>query len=125
MKKDITDKADIAFLVQSFYQKATRDEVIGYIFQQAPGFVLEQHLPIMISFWETLLFGVAGYKGNPMLKHVLLHRNIPLKAEHFDRWINLWRETVSSHFEGHVAHEAMNKAASIAKLMQFKIETQL
>jgi hemoglobin len=81
MKKDIETAEDITRLVNSFYTKVINDVKIGYIFKTAANFSFEKHIPIMISFWETLIFGLAGYKGNPMLKHIELNKTIPLNTE--------------------------------------------
>lgn len=120
--KDITTPSDIHHLLNKFYEKAFADDIIGYIFKNAPGFILEEHLPVIASFWESVLFGVASYKGNPMLKHIELNRSIPLKAEHFERWLQLWEQTVKENFEGTIANDAVTKAKSIAYLMQQKIQ---
>lgn len=77
----------------------------------------------MISFWETLLFGIASYKGNPMLKHLALNKTIPLNKDHFNQWLYLWEETVNEIFKGVKAKEAIAKAKSIGGLMQYKINT--
>ena len=77
----------------------------------------------MISFWETLLFGVGSYKGNPMLKHIELSKTIPLNTEHFKQWLFLWEETINEIFEGKNANEAIAKAKSISGLMQYKINS--
>ncbi len=122
MKKDIENKDDITKLVNTFYAKVIDDETIGHIFKNFPDFSFEKHIPIMVSFWESLLFGVAGYKGNPMLKHIELNKSIPLNKEHFKQWLNLWEETIHESFEGKNASEAICKAKSIAGLMQHKIK---
>lgn len=84
MKKDIENKNDIEKLVIAFYKKVVDDSIIGYIFKGISHFSFEPHIPIMVSFWETLLLGVVSYKGNPMLKHIDLNKNIPLHSEHFN-----------------------------------------
>jgi hemoglobin len=121
MKRDIENTTDITLLVNKFYIKVIDDAVIGYIFKSIPHFSFETHMPIMISFWETLLFGVASYKGNPMLTHIQLHKTTPLQAEHFKQWLYLWEQTTNENFEGKNADEAIAKAKNIGGLMQYKI----
>ena len=123
MKNDIENVEDIATLVNAFYSKVIDDSTIGYIFKSDPHFSFEKHIPIMISFWETLLFGVASYKGNPMIKHIELNKTIPLNTEHFKQWLYLWEETVNENFKGKNASEAIVKAKSIGGLMQYKINS--
>ena len=118
--RDIENSEDIKLLVETFYSKALNDEKIGPIFKTVH-FSLEQHIPVMVNFWETILLDVVSYKGNPMLKHLEMNKTVPLEAEHFERWIKLWKETVSGRFNGLTAQQAINRAESIAALMQHKI----
>lgn len=122
MKKDIENINDITKLVNAFYSKVVEDEIIGYIFKNAPGFSFEKHIPIMITFWETLLFGNISYKGNPMLKHIELNKIIPLHKEHFDQWLTVWEATIRERFSGKNADEAITRAKNIGGLMQYKIK---
>lgn len=121
MQKDIEDKNDIDNLVNAFYTKVVDDDTIGYIFKNVPHFSFVTHIPIMITFWETLLFGVISYKGNPMMKHIELNKTMPLKGAHFVRWLELWEETVNENFFGKNASLAISKAKSIGGLMEYKI----
>ncbi len=124
MKKDLEDKNDISTLVNAFYTKVVDDDTIGYIFRGVPHFSFETHIPIMISFWETLLFGIISYKGNPMLKHIELNKTMPLKGEHFVRWLALWEETVNENFSGKMASLAISKSKSIGGLMEYKVNSK-
>ncbi len=117
---DINNKEDIQYLVESFYSNALTDPLIGPIFKEA-NFVLDAHIPTMVSFWETILFDVITYKGNPMLKHLELNRTVALDPIHFERWMKIWTETVSKKFEGPLAEKAIIRAKSIAQLMEYKI----
>ncbi|WP_316820924.1 group III truncated hemoglobin [Pedobacter gandavensis] len=121
IKSDIQDQKDIRFLVIEFYNQALTDEVIGPVFKAA-NFSLDAHIPVMVRFWETILLDVVTYKGNPMLKHIALNHEVPLHAEHFERWMKIWEETIRAHYEGPVADQAISRASSIGQLMQYKIK---
>ena len=118
--EDIKDREDIQYLVQTFYDTALADPLIGPVFKAA-NFDLEEHLPVMVSFWETILFDVITYSGNPMLKHLELNRSVPLNPVHFERWMKIWEETINDKFEGPLAQKAIARARSIAQLMEYKI----
>nr|WP_121272344.1 group III truncated hemoglobin [Pedobacter schmidteae] len=119
--KDIQDKADITYLVKTFYHTVLTDPLIGPLFRSA-NFDLESHIPVMVSFWETILFDVITYSGNPMLKHLDLNRTVPLDSTHFERWMNIWTATVNHKFAGPLAEKAILRAQSIAQLMAYKIK---
>lgn len=120
-KRLLENKADIIFLVDEFYKQVLVDDKIGYLFTEVIQINLEKHMPLMYNFWESVLFGVATYKGNPMIKHLKLHQKSPLSSEHFDRWLILWENTVNDHFSGVKAEEAIAKAKQLGTLIQFKI----
>lgn len=119
---DITSKDDLIVLVNTFYDRVRRDELIGHIFNTIIGDDWSVHLPIMYTFWNTVLFGEEGYKGQAVGKHVEIDRKIPLQPEHFERWISLWRDTVDSLFEGPNAVRIKEKALTMLQLIQFKVD---
>ncbi len=119
--KDIESREDIGLLVNEFYKKVVPDKLIGHFFTRVVHFTWEEHIPVMISFWETVLFGKLSYKGNPMIKHMELDALYPLDPLHFDRWLYLWQETVRQLFAGDKANEAVDRAHSIAKIIKVKI----
>ena len=84
--KDIATRADIEHLVNTFYDEVKADDTIGYIFNKIIGDDWSKHLPIMYQFWETVLFGKAGYVGNPVRKHVELDKQMPLEQQHCAFW---------------------------------------
>lgn len=119
--EDIQDKKDIQHLVETFYKTALTDPLIGPVFKAAH-FELESHIPVMVSFWETILFDVITYRGNPMLKHLELNQSVPLAPLHFERWMSIWIATVNNKFYGPLAEKAIIRARSIAQLMEYKIK---
>jgi len=122
MKKDIHNRADIEILINSFYDKVKVDDKIGFIFNEIIGTNWSHHLPIMYQFWDMVLFTTPGYAGNPTRKHVDIDSKIKLNKEHFDRWLELWNETVDNHFEGEKATEAKDRAMLMADLINMKVE---
>ena len=118
---DISNRDDIEMLVNSFYKKVVSDPEIGNFFNQVVKLDWAVHIPIMYDFWETTLLGIPKYKGNPMIKHIDLNQKSPLLAHHFDRWLELWKGTLSELFSGQKADDALIKAIQISQLMQIKI----
>lgn len=122
MKKDIENDDDIKLMVDTFYQKAVKNNLLGPIFNDVAKVNWEHHLPIMYSFWASVLLGKAGYVGNPMDAHFRLNQKVKLTDTDFNTWKDLFIQTVSDLFEGEIANEAKKKAISIADLMFFKIQ---
>ena len=122
--KDIETRADIILLVDHFYSKVQGNQTIGPIFTQVANVDWSHHLPKMYDFWESILFGKAIYKGNPMLTHFALNEKAPLKTEEFNTWKTIFYEVVDELFAGENAETIKQKAQSIADLMHFKINSQ-
>lgn len=68
--REIKNRADIEFLIDTFYKKIIADDTIGHFFTEVVKIDWEKHIPLMNDFWETVLFGGYKYKGNPMLIHM-------------------------------------------------------
>ena len=122
MKKDIESRKDIELLVDSFYDKVVQDDLIGHIFNDIAEVDWNKHLPKMYDFWETILFGQKGFKGNPMEVHFRINIIHPLEQQHFERWQHLFNLTIDEHFSGSTAELAKQKARSIAELMLIKMQ---
>jgi len=120
MLPDITGRADIKRLIDSFYDKVKQDDTIGYIFNDVAKVDWEHHLPIMYDFWEGIIFQKGNYSGNPMSVHIALNQKTPLLPAHFSRWKEIFLETVNELFEGTNAELARQRAVSIATMMQIK-----
>lgn len=118
---DLTSRADIEQLVDAFYDRIRADARLGPIFDDVARVDWAAHLPKMYAFWESILFGAAGFKGNPLAVHRALARQTPLAPDDFDRWLELFATTVDDLFAGPVADEAKRRAMRIASVMQFHI----
>lgn len=123
MKNDITSKEDIELLINTFYDKVKTSPVIGFIFSDVVNVDWEAHLPRMYSFWASLLLGENSFSGNPMQKHIELSRQTELTEVQFSEWLMLFTQTTDELFAGEKANEAKTRAANIARLMLYKIQT--
>lgn len=125
MKKDITNRDDVNLLVCTFYDKIRADDLLGPIFNKmiAPE-SWPEHLEKLTDFWETNLFGVAKFKGNPTQKHVQtdLVFNHSIGKKHFEQWLHLWKSTIDSLFVGDKATRAQMAAFSIAEIQNVILE---
>lgn len=109
--KDIETRADLERLLAEFYKTATIDKEIGHHFD---GLNLENHLPVIVDFWEKVLFGKAVYFGNPLFVHQILHEKSPLTPHNFQRWVTIFIQTVDKLFVGKTADAAKLRARMIA-----------
>ncbi len=85
--KKLESREDIEHLINSFYAKVVKDEVIGFFFNDVAKVNWNKHLPKMYAFWESVLFGQMTYKGNPMGAHFPINEMQAMEQKHFDRWL--------------------------------------
>lgn len=122
--KDLETLADIKAVIDTFYQYARQDELIGYIFEDVVQVDWEHHLPRIYAFWETVLFAGHGYSGNPVQVHRAIHQKEHLHPAHFERWLTWWQAVINEQFVGEKAELMKNRAASMAQIMLAKLSSQ-
>ena len=116
--RDIKTREDLEFLLTGFYEVATKHEQIGHHFAELD---LVSHLPVIVDFWEKILFGKPVYFGNPLLIHQKINEIFPLKSEHFERWLEIFSQTVDKFFTGETAENAQLRARMIAHSLNQRI----
>jgi len=112
--EDIVDRDDIIKLVDSFYEKVRKDQLLAPIFKDLDW---PAHLPTMYNFWSSLLLGDHSYQGNPFQKHA----GLIINRSHFTRWLELFQLTVDELFQGEKASELKERARHIAAVFQYKM----
>src|SRR5688500_20162749 len=120
-RPDLTDRTDVIHLVDEFYDRVRADSVLNPIFDGVARVDWGRHLPKMYDFWESVLFGTIGFKGNPLAVHRDLARRAPLTATEFNRWLQLFHVSVDALFSCPCAQEAKLRASRIAVVMQHHI----
>jgi hemoglobin len=118
---DISDRRDVACLVNVFYDRVRADDMLGPIFDDIAHVDWPTHLPLMYDFWESVLFGMATFKGSPLEVHRALAQRTPLTSDRFARWIALFHKTVDDLFAGATADHAKQSASRIALALQQNI----
>ncbi len=115
--KELENIEDIKLMVNSFYDKVNEDELLAPVFNDYAKINWETHLPKMYNFWNTILFSEGDYKGSPYQKH----ETLPVMKDHFDRWLQLFSQTVDELFVGEMAEEAKKRANVIGITFWSKI----
>lgn len=118
---DLTSRADIELLVNTFYDKVRGDDLLGFIFTDLARTDWTTHLPKMYAFWETVLFRSGGYTGNPIAAHARFLPLTQLGRPQFDRWLTLFRATVDELFAGDKAEHIKSAAADMANVIHARI----
>lgn len=106
--------ADIERLVDRFYDRVQLDPVLGPIFNPAVHDWAE-HKRTLVSFWSSVALRAGTYRGNPMAAH----RPHPIRAEHFDHWLALWRDTAQQVLVPEHAEVFCDYAARIGRSLRY------
>lgn len=113
--RDFETRKDIEEMLQEFYDRATKDPLIGPKFKDID---MKEHIPVIVDFWESILFGTSKYQRNAFERHIRLD----LKREHFERWLSIFEETVRARFRGKKADHSIYRAQSIAQIFSSKLD---
>ncbi len=122
--KDIENKDDLYLLVDEFYKKLLNDPEISYIFTDIVKIKLEEHLPILVTFWSQSLFNTGGYFNNLTQIHLDISKKEYLTPELYKIWLNHFNTTVNELFKGQNADKIITQALSIATVMEIKTRQQ-
>lgn len=121
--KKLDCRENINLLVKTFYAKVRQDELIGEFFNRTID-DWPHHFEQLTDFWEGNLLLKPIFRGRPGSKHIMVDRsfNGTISKEHFDRWLQLWHQTLDESFEGEQVEQAKTIAGRAALMFLSKIE---
>jgi hemoglobin len=110
------DEPMIERVVHGFYTKVRQDPMLGPVFD-ARVKNWDTHLQKMCQFWSSVALMSGRYHGSPMIKHLPL----PVDAAHFDRWLDLFRQTVRELCPPAAQTHFIERAERIAESLELGI----
>ncbi len=111
---DINSRDDIKSILINFYQVAQEDDVISEKFLDLN---MDEHIEVIINFWDSIIFGTNTYQGDPFGKHI----SMGLEEKHFTRWLKLFTDQIDSQYQGKNADEMKLRGKTIAQIFQHKL----
>jgi hemoglobin len=120
--KTIDHSDDLTLLLKTFYSRVGQDELLAPFFAELD---MEEHLPRIVAFWASLLFGEGHYSGNMMDTHVHVNSSRPLTVEAFGRWLSIFHATTTDLFTGEKAEEMKRRATQMAQIMSLRLNGSL
>lgn len=122
--KDIQTPEEIYTVVDEFYKKLLADEKISYIFTDVVKIKLEEHLPILVTFWSQAILGTGGYVNNLTQIHLDVNAKSYLSKELFEIWLAHFEAAIDENFDGFNCERMKNQAHNLSTIMQIKIAQQ-
>ncbi|MDQ7042513.1 MAG: group III truncated hemoglobin [Sulfurimonas sp.] len=116
LSSEITKK-NLNKLVVNFYTKVLQDDLIGPIFIGILGKDLKDekwkaHIKLLTNFWASIALGESEYNGSPFAPHIEFRDKLSIKA--FERWLELFFETLNTIYEPQIAQQFLAKSKNIA-----------
>ena len=111
------DESHLSSLVHRFYGKVRNDPVLGPIFASRIA-DWEPHLVRMVEFWSSVALMTGRYHGAP----VPAHAGLPVSWPHFERWLELFRETALEICPPAGAAHVIERAERIARSLHMAVE---
>ena len=105
-------------LVDAFYAKVRLDPELAPVFARAIPGDWQPHLTRMYAFWSSVMLTTGRYKGNPIVKHLVIPG---IELHMFERWLELFDETCCELFEDSVSAEFRSKAVRIAESLKLAL----
>ena len=118
---DIQNQDDLYQLVDEFYKRLLNDNAISYIFTDVVKIKIEEHLPVLVTFWSQAILGTGGYTNNLTQIHLDVNRKVYLSPELFKIWLRHFDNSVDNLFAGNNAEKIKTNALNIATVLQIKI----
>jgi hemoglobin len=119
MPQNLPSEAAIVRLVDAFYAKVRRDELLAPVFTAAIAEAAwPAHLEKMYAFWSSVMLTSGRYKGNPLAVHLALPA---LSDDMFERWLALFGETADELFSSDLAAGFRGKARRIAESLRLAL----
>lgn len=113
---DLNNPEQIAEMVRRFYADVAQDSLLGPIFNDIACVDWSAHLPKLSAFWCRALLSMPGYEGNPYRSHQLINARSPFAVAHFERWLELFVETVDLGWAGPKAEQAKALGRKVAEV---------
>jgi hemoglobin len=111
---DLDDSAEITEMVRRFYADVAQDDILGPMFNNVAHVDWAEHLPKLTAYWCRALLSQPGYEGNPYRAHREVHARCAFERKHFERWLDLFHETLDLAWTGPKAEQAKALARKVA-----------
>ncbi len=112
-RDDVRTRDDVRRFVVAFYRDVAMDDLLGPIFAAAQ-VDWNAHHDRLTDFWAWQLLGQPSYGRNPLRAHEPVHARTPFRAEHYDRWLQIFEGTMDAMFAGPTAELAKGRARKMA-----------
>ena len=117
-RRDLDTPAEIFEMVTRQYVDVGQDDLLQPYFNFGPGFIdWQAHIGTVTDYWCHVLLYAPGYEIDVIESHRHLHDRAPFTPELFDRWLQIFHDTVDGGWSGPQAATANKRATGMAWAM--------
>lgn len=117
-RRDLDTSEEIFEMVTRQYVDVVQDELLEPYFNFGPGFIdWQAHIGNVTDYWCHVLLYAPDYEIDVIESHRPLHDQDPFKPELFDRWLQIFHDTVEGGWSGPNATRAQKRATGMAWAM--------
>ncbi len=103
-------------MVDRFYSKILKDDLLADFFIERLGDEMitdewQSHLTLLTDFWASITLGDTSYNSQPVKPHMHMEG---LNREAFERWLELFFETVQKLYTEETANIFKKRSEMIA-----------
>lgn len=114
--RDLDDRTEISVMVRRFYFDVAQDGLLGPMFNDVARVDWDVHVAKLVDYWCRTLLAEPGYSGNPYTAHRAIHARQAFTAAQFERWLELFHETVDLGWSGPYAERAKAFGRKVAAI---------
>jgi hemoglobin len=116
--RDLDDPDEIVEMVTRQYVDVVQDDLLAPYFTFGPGFIdWQAHIGQVADYWCHVLLFAPGYEIDTIESHRHLHDQHPFTPDLFDRWLQVFIDTVEGGWRGPNATIAVKRATGMAWAM--------
>ena len=121
--ESVLNKENIRRLVDTFYPKILKDEIVSPFFIEKIGDDIksqkwQEHLELIANFWASMAGLEESYFGNPLFPHLNMQG---ISREAFQRWILLFHQTLDEIYTDETGRFFKERSMTIANNFMRKI----
>lgn len=115
---DLDTPEEIFEMVTRQYVDVVQDDLLQPYFNFGPGFIdWQAHIRTVTDYWCHVVLYAPGYEIDVIEHHRPLHELDPFTPELFERWLQIFDDTVDGGWAGELATTAKKRARGMAWAM--------
>jgi hemoglobin len=120
-ERDLDTEAEIFEMVTRQYSDVVQDDLLSPYFTFGPGYLdWQAHIASVTDYWCHVVLYAPDYSIDVIESHRHLHEHQEFTPALFDRWLDIFVDTVNGGWTGPNATWATKRATGMARAMALR-----